>query len=434
MKEIYTDSVKRKESKISFIFSPCPYEDESAINHVENIDGVSEGCAFGYPAVVSRILGILQHDDLDIIGIDGAPAADFHRLANALQSKAAADGIELELVNTDSILLGSRELRNRLLPYLPENLEDDPVQMFGRLYDQPYTTLFDPKKEAERKQFLINAKKEGHKVVFYGAGSCSEGFWPLLDKMCFFDIANKTMFLRIKNNLYTALGDKDGIPVPQQFRRIYYIDFQLGIHVRDRLIQEGKLDYYLVSDRDRDTMMISHESMRKLLGALVKRPLRCKPFYSEGVWGGNYIMHMRNLPLDQFRNIAWSVDMNGMDQSVVIKVDDKHYFELPFMTVIEEYPNELLGKEIADRFGRLFPIRFSYDDTFHSSGNMSIQCHPGDAFCKSHFGEYGRQDEGYYVVATGHDAKTYLGFKNGVKVDDFCDMARKSETDKTNRI
>jgi len=164
LKEIYTDSVKRKESKISFIFSPCPYEDESAINHVENIDGVSEGCAFGYPAVVSRILGILQHDDLDIIGIDGAPAADFHR------------------------------------------------------------------------------------------------------------------------------------------------------------------------------------------------------------------------------------------------------------------------------FGRLFPIRFSYDDTFHSSGNMSIQCHPGDAFCKSHFGEYGRQDEGYYVVATGHDAKTYLGFKNGVKVDDFCDMARKSETDKTNRI
>jgi hypothetical protein len=40
-----------------------------------------------------------------------------------------------------------------------------------------------------------------------------------------------------------------------------------------------------------------------------------------------------------------------------------------------------------------------------------------------------RQDEGYYVVVTGVGAKTYLGFKNGIKVDDFNATARKSELD-----
>lgn len=35
------------------------------------------------------------------------------------------------------------------------------------------------------------------------------------------------------------------------------------------------------------------------------------------------------------------------------------------------------------------------------------------------FDELGTQDEGYYIVATGHGAKTYCGLREGVDKDKF---------------
>ena len=160
--------------------------------------------------------------------------------------------------------------------------------------------------------------------------------------------ANTTMFLRIRNSEYTSLGDGEGLAIPLQFRRTYYIDFQLSVHLREKLIVNDKLDFYLVGDSDKYTMMISHPALKRLVAKLVKRPFRCKPFYSEGVWGGYFILNSRNLPRDQFKNIAWSVDMNGMDNSLMIQLDDKHRLELPFLAVLEEQPAAIMQSGIVD--------------------------------------------------------------------------------------
>jgi mannose-6-phosphate isomerase class I len=50
---------------------------------------------------------------------------------------------------------------------------------------------------------------------------------------------------------------------------------------------------------------------------------------------------------------------------------------------------------------------------------MSIQCHSGSAYNKEHYDELGRQDESYYVVATGHDAKTFIGFRDDADIPQF---------------
>jgi len=71
------------------------------------------------------------------------------------------------------------------------------------------------------------------------------------------------------------------------------------------------------------------------------------------------------------------------------------------------------------KFGGYFPIRFNWDDSYHSTGNMSIQCHSGSAYNKEHFNEFGRQDESYYVVVTGHDAKTFIGFRDDADIPQF---------------
>jgi len=415
---------------MSFIFSPSPYEDETAINHLEGDDAILNECVFGHAGVAGRITQMVQEDSIHVVALCGGPAAQFDRMINAIKSKASSLNQTIECISVSSILKDSKVLHEELLPYLPEDLQKDPAQIFGKLYDKPFHSLFDEHKLDMLATHLKTAKNEGRKVILYGQGSACEDFWPFLDKILFFDITNKTMFLRIRNSEYTSLGDGEGLAIPLQFRRTYYIDFQLSVHLREKLIVNDKLDFYLVGDSDKYTMMISHPALKRLVAKLVKRPFRCKPFYSEGVWGGYFILNSRNLPRDQFKNIAWSVDMNGMDNSLMIQLDDKHRLELPFLAVLEEQPAAIMGDALAKRYGRYFPIRFSYDDTYHSAGNMSIQCHPGDAFCRSTFNEFGRQDEGYYVVATGIGAKTYLGFKNGVDVQNFIDMAKKSEREK----
>ena len=68
---------------------------------------------------------------------------------------------------------------------------------------------------------------------------------------------------------------------------------------------------------------------------------------------------------------------------------------------------EIMGQHCLEEFDGYFPVRFNYDDTWHSNGNMSVQVHPDEDFVIENYDEFGRQDEAYYVIATGHGAKTY---------------------------
>ena len=50
---------------------------------------------------------------------------------------------------------------------------------------------------------------------------------------------------------------------------------------------------------------------------------------------------------------------------------------------------------------------------------MSIQCHSGGEYNVKNYNEFGRQDESYYVVVTGHDAKTFIGFRDDADIPQF---------------
>jgi len=159
---------------------------------------------------------------------------------------------------------------------------------------------------------------------------------------------------------------------------------------------------------------------------LVKYPFRCKPVYLEGIWGGEYIRKIRNIPMDISKNIAWIFEFIPMEVSIVVDVNAFN-FELPFATFMSLQGEFIIGKKAYEWFDGYFPVRFNYDDTYHSDGNMSVQVHPEGDFTRKHYNEKGSQDEAYYVIATGHNAKTYVGFKNDADVGEFLDLAEKSQ-------
>ena len=95
-----------------------------------------------------------------------------------------------------------------------------------------------------------------------------------------------------------------------------------------------------------------------LFDELRAKPLRCRPVYLEGVWGGFYIKRLRNLPREM-KNCAWVFDMIPMEVSLAA-VWPGHEIEVPFFTFVQQQGEKLLGKPAYDAFGGYFPVRFNY--------------------------------------------------------------------------
>ncbi len=97
----------------------------------------------------------------------------------------------------------------------------------------------------------------------------------------------------------------------------------------------------------------------------------------------------------------------------------KEVLDINYCTFVHREGVNLMGEDCVKKFQGYFPIRFNYDDSYHSTGNMSIQCHSGGEFNIKEYDEFGRQDESYYVCVTGHDAKTFVGFRDDADIPQF---------------
>jgi mannose-6-phosphate isomerase class I len=203
----------------------------------------------------------------------------------------------------------------------------------------------------------------------------------------------------------------------------------MAVHLRGELLKEKAIDYYLASDKPNDTQLVPQSALYDIFASLVNYPMRCKPVYLEGVWGGTYVKKLRKLP-DTMRNCAWVFDLIPMEVSIVVEAGNTN-IEFPFFTFVQTEGTNLMGQDCVHKFKGYFPIRFNYDDSYHSNGNMSIQVHSGHDYNIDNFGELGRQDESYYIVATGHNAKTFVGFKDEIDPQEFIEKAKVSEKEFT---
>ncbi|MBO4797773.1 MAG: class I mannose-6-phosphate isomerase, partial [Candidatus Methanomethylophilaceae archaeon] len=197
--------------------------------------------------------------------------------------------------------------------------------------------------------------------------------------------------------------------------------------LRNRLLAGGGIDYYVCGDDPDNLKILPGDVLHALVSRALDYPLRQRPVYLEGVWGGYFTMKERGLP-KEMKNCAWVFDLIPMEVSTVLIMDGLE-FEFPFYVLVAAEGEKLMGQNCLEEFHGFFPIRFNYDDTFHSAGNMSIQLHPGDTFVKKNHNEPGRQDESYYIVATGQRARTYLGFNRGEDPEEFLREVRRSEKD-----
>jgi mannose-6-phosphate isomerase class I len=421
---------------MSFMFNPYPYDDPTAINRPKLSSGTINSIVSGTKETANYISDILIKKINDktkntVIALDGYIGAQWEQTVNLISQNLQQKSVEIRTIDFAEIYKSSAQLDKEFLPYLKEDREKDPVLLFGKLFKGRFEDLLDNDKLKQLKSDLNETKNSftNEVTIVYGCGCTIQSLRPLFDWICYFDVTPKEVMLRARKGLFANLGDTLAKPIKALLRRCYYVDFEVAGHLRWNLIKNDAIDYYIGSNNTDNLQLVPKETFKAITSALVKYPLRCKPVYLEGVWGGHYITRLRNLP-DTMRNCAWVFDLIPLEVSIVVQAG-KELLELPFFTFVQQEGEALMGKECVEKFGGYFPIRFNYDDSYHSSGNMSIQLHSGHKYNVENYGEHGRQDESYYIIATGHGAKTYIGFNEEADPDEFIREAKKSEKDFT---
>ena len=393
---------------MGFPYNPIRFDDLTAINSVDHVSRITS-------SHVEIAQDLAQALPTGLILLDGFPTANFSTLLDHLCR--AKPGITI--IDVANFYRPSVEIQHLLKPYLPQDREIDPELIFGRLFNQDFQPFFD----LEEVSSFLNNLVDGQTVVLYGFGSACALFRPLSEAILYIDVTPKDTASRVYDGRYQCLGCLNGEDWDAVVRQTYFIDVELAVSLRKELIQNDHIDYYLL-DSELSFSMLSNGALQGIVDQLKERPLRAKPVYVEGVWGGQFIKRYRGIPDQLVDKVAWSFELIHTEASLLVK-SGEYLLDLPFLTVMDAIGESLIGKKLYEQFGGSFPIRFNYDDTWHSNGNMSIQCHPNDELAREYYGDYAGQNEAYYIVLTGHGAKTFCGFKDDGR--EFLDLCKQSE-------
>ena len=455
------------------MYNPFPYDDPKPVNRPrldeKTLDNITGG---GTPAVTKKFAAAmaarLKAMPALVIGFDGYTTARWDLFLNLLNREFELLGIEFETVDAQAALYKSGpEIDGIIDPLLIWDKKIDPTLLYGKIWHGGYEGLMDPAKVAAFRADLLTRRgaptsgvqtilpllgnapqtsvspgletlerREGtvgtdtaqcvpgsdgspraKVIAVFGYGCLSASLRDLYDVRCWFDITPKNSMLRIRAGEYANLGKQHTGIINRTIRRCYYCDFENAVTLRRQLLTEGALDWYFLDNDRARLQMMPFETFSEICAQLVKYPFRAKPCYLEGVWGGTYMKKLRGLPA-KMRNAAWVFDFIPMEVSVLVEAGAE-LLDINYCTFVHREGERLMGADCVRKFKGYFPIRFNWDDSYHSTGNMSIQCHSGGAFNAENYNELGRQDESYYVVVTGHEAKTFIGFRDDADIPAF---------------
>jgi mannose-6-phosphate isomerase class I len=395
---------------MGFAYKPVRFDDLNAINTVNLVSGITSS----YEEIAHALAKSLPEG---LILLDGFPTANFSPFLDHL-CRVSPD---ITPIDISRFYRSSEEIQELLKPYLPQDREIDPELIFGRLFDQGFHPFFD----LEEVSSFLNSLVDRQTVILYGFGSACALFRPLSEAVLYIDVTPKDTALRVYDGLYQCLGYLNEHDLDTVVRQTYFIDIELAVNLRKELIQNDHIDFYLL-DSELSFSMLSNGALQEVVDQLKLRPLRAKPVYVEGVWGGQFIKKYRGIPDNLVDKVAWSFELIHTEASLLVE-SGQHLLDLPFRTVMDAIGESLIGEKLHKQFDGSLPIRFNYDDTWHSNGNMSIQCHPNDEMAQQLYGDFAGQNEAYYVVQTGHGAKTFCGFKGDGR--EFLDLCKQSEKD-----
>lgn len=142
-------------------------------------------------------------------------------------------------------------------------------------------------------------------------------------------------------------------------------------------------------------------------------PMTFKPILKEVIWGGADICPFKGIqPVQEGIGESWELSHVEGNYSVVDngKLQGKTLDEL-----IRTYGKELVGEQVIERFGNVFPLLIKFID---ARDDLSIQVHPDDDLAKKRHNSFGKT-EMWYVIDAKKGAALYSGFSRQIDAEEY---------------
>ena len=396
------------------------FYDEKAINTPKVPSEVVKYIVIGLNKVC-KCISILVKDAVSrkagvTIGIDGYIGVEWKVLISRLEESFKELQLDFELLDVANFYKPSDYIENIIKPFLTY----DPH--FGQIFEGEIEMFL---RGEELKERIEQGRKNSKVLVCFGCGAVNRFTADLYDVVFYVDVTKEVAGRRVLDGLINNLGDR-GKTRSREYsgKRLYYVDFPVLDRHKRKVLK--RMDFYLDGNNTENLIMLPKDVYKKLLLILSEHPLRLKPIYLEGVWGGHWLKEIRKLP-KSMKNCAWSYEVMAPYQSLFVKLENI-ILNLPFLNLLWEYPDRIMGKfEAYERIGGNFPIRVNYDDSM-GGGDMAIQVHGNLSYLKENFNEPIGQNESYYIVATGPGSKVYLGLRDEADVEEFRKAVIEAET------
>ncbi|CAF4400773.1 unnamed protein product, partial [Adineta steineri] len=172
-----------------------------------------------------------------------------------------------------------------------------------------------------------------------------------------------------------------------------FLDYPICKKLKQLLL--SRINIFIDGQRPNCPTWLDGTIFRQTLDYIVNKPIRVRPWFEPGPWGGQWLKSVCTNLSQSPKNYAWSFEMITPENGIILSDVNHHLLEFSWDIFYGSQARKILGNdEHYKLFGDSndFPIRFDFLDTI-DGGNLSIQCHPNLQYMRTNFGEKITQDE-----------------------------------------
>jgi len=333
--------------------------------------------------------------------IDGYHGVFFEDFRKRMDGYFRDSGLNVSWQDISQAMLPSTETSRLIEPFLGG---DDPL--FGTRCTLSFSDLFDGGKLSR-----MQPDPMADLNILYGPGaslSSWEGY------RLYVDLPKNEIQYRARAGRISNLGAVSPAAPKTMYKRFYFVDWILLNRHKDFISSD--VDVVVDGQKPDGITWIYGDCFRKALNSLSRNVFRVRPWFEPGAWGGTWFKdHIPGMKKD-VPNYAWSFEMIVPENGIILE-SSGNKLEVSFDWLMFREASSVLG-DCHSRFGKEFPIRFDFLDTF-DGGNLSVQCHPQEEYIQKKFGENFTQQEAYYILDTKDDAMVNLGFRENIDPEEF---------------